>query len=81
METNRACVTRDTRVLWVDDHEPIRRILGRLLRTVARIDVVGEAENGLAAQEMTESLSPDVVIMDVQMPVMNGIEATTSHRV
>ncbi len=68
------------RVLVVDDYPVIRRMLMRFLDFESDCDVVGEAENGQIAIDMTRKLSPDVVLMDVNMPVMNGIEATRRIR-
>ncbi len=69
------------RVILADDHHLIRQGLAGLLRAEADIDVIGEAENGAQAITMTRSLQPDIVVMDVSMPVMNGIDATTEiHR-
>jgi signal transduction histidine kinase len=65
-----------TRVLLVDDHKVMRQGLRQLLDGRADLYVVGEAENGYEAIEKTRSLKPDVVIMDVSMPQMDGIEAT-----
>ena len=62
------------RVLVVDDEELARTRIKGLLEDVPDADVVGEAENGLQAVEMIGSLSPDVVILDIQMPGMNGLE-------
>ncbi len=64
-----------TRVLVVDDDAGNRRILRELLET-QRLEVVGEASDGAEAVELAEKLLPDVVLMDVRMPVMDGIEAT-----
>lgn len=66
------------RVLVTDDH-PIYRagLVERLEDEEGELTVVGEASNGDEAYEMTESLRPDVVLMDLHMPVMAGIEATT----
>ncbi len=64
------------RVLLVDDYLPIRKLLRTWLKRVPGIEVVGEAENGEAAVELMGKLLPDVVIMDVYMPIMDGIEAT-----
>jgi DNA-binding NarL/FixJ family response regulator len=81
METNRAKTNKRIRVLLVDDNIPIRRLLRRFLQTHDTIEVVGEADNGLVAVELVEELLPDAVIMDVQMPVMSGIEATRQIKV
>lgn len=64
------------RVLLVDDYLPIRKLLRRCLKSVPGIEVVGEAENGKTAVELMGESLPNVVIMDVNMPVMGGIEAT-----
>lgn len=63
------------RVLVVDDQELVRSGF-RLILEQARIDVVGEAGNGLEAVRMVRDLSPDVVLMDIRMPEMDGVEAT-----
>ena len=64
------------RVLLVDDHEVLRSGLRYLLDVVDYIEVVGEASNGIEAVEMCGELKPDVVLMDIMMPEMNGIEST-----
>ena len=64
------------RVLLVDDHDLVRAGFRALLDLEPGFDVVGEAENGAEAVRMARLLAPDVVCMDVQMPVMDGIEAT-----
>jgi DNA-binding NarL/FixJ family response regulator len=63
-------------VLIVDDHRIFREGLRALLESEVDIDVVGEAADGREAVEMTRKLAPDVIIMDIRMPKMNGIEAT-----
>lgn len=63
------------RILLADDHNLFRTSLRSLLKT-RDIEVVGEASDGKAAVEMAERLRPDLVLMDISMPVMNGIEAT-----
>lgn len=64
------------RVLLVDDHALVRAGLAALLENTADIDVVGEAENGARAVELARELRPDVVLMDLSMPVLDGVEAT-----
>lgn len=64
------------RVLLVDDQPLIRLGLGAILRSEDEIEVVGEAADGRAAIELAAALDPDVICMDVQMPHMDGIEAT-----
>jgi len=68
------------RVLLVDDEPLFRRGLQLVLRTVTGLEVVGEAADGVEALEQVRELVPDVVLMDVRMPVMNGIEAARRIR-
>lgn len=65
-----------TRVLLVDDHQMMREGLRALLEPIEDVTVVGEAEDGRQGVELVDSLHPDVVIMDVTMPSLNGVEAT-----
>ncbi len=64
------------RVLVVDDHEVVRAGLRMLLGRAAGIEVVGEAADGAAAQAAVALTAPDVVLMDLSMPGMDGVEAT-----
>ncbi len=64
------------RVVLADDHPIFREGLVALLNACPDIQVVGEAENGQMVVELVQMLQPDVVVMDINMPVMNGIEAT-----
>jgi DNA-binding NarL/FixJ family response regulator len=64
------------RVLIVDDVPQVRRELRTLLPLLDTIDVVGEAENGQEAIELAATLRPDVIIMDVEMPIVDGLAAT-----
>lgn len=64
------------RILVTDDSAVTRTFLRRLFDADPSLEVVGEATNGREAVEMTESLRPDVITMDVAMPVMDGVEAT-----
>jgi len=68
------------RVLVVDDHTIVRQGLARLLEEQADIKVVGEAVNGRKAIDLAKELKPDVVVMDIAMPRMNGIEAAKRIR-
>jgi two-component system response regulator NreC len=67
---------RAIRVLLADDHTIVRQGLKLILAAQADFEVVGEAANGREAAELAEKLRPDIVLMDVQMPELNGIEAT-----
>lgn len=64
------------RVLLVDDTALFRTAIAELIDAQEGLSVVGEAENGLEAVEKARSLRPDVVVMDVEMPVMDGVQAT-----
>jgi YesN/AraC family two-component response regulator len=63
------------RVLIVDDSQAIRRLLRRMIERRTTFTVIGEACNGADAIEATERLHPDVIIPDIDMPVMDGVEA------
>lgn len=64
------------RVLLVDDHTVVRQGLRALLAAEDDIEIIGEAENGRQALQLVKKLLPDVVVMDIAMPVLNGVEAT-----
>lgn len=66
------------RVLLVDDHAMVRQGLRTVLDGYADLAVVGEAANGQDAVALAETLNPAVVVMDINMPQMNGIEATAA---
>jgi len=63
-------------VLLAEDHLIVREGLRALLKSEADIEVVGEADNGREAVEITRTLRPDVIVMDIAMPLLNGLEAT-----
>ncbi|OYW31257.1 MAG: DNA-binding response regulator, partial [Chthoniobacter sp. 12-60-6] len=63
-------------VLLAEDHQIVREGLRAMLNLEAGIKVVGEAENGRQAVELFAKLRPDVVVMDIAMPLLNGMEAT-----
>ncbi len=65
-----------SKILIVDDHEVVRQGIRTILRARPQWEVCGEAVNGRDAIEKTRSLDPDVIIMDITMPEMSGIEAT-----
>jgi NarL family two-component system response regulator LiaR len=68
------------RVLLVDDHAVVRQGLKMFLRLDPDLEIVGEAENGEEAIRLVRDQNPDVVLMDLLMPVMNGIDAITHIR-
>jgi DNA-binding NarL/FixJ family response regulator len=63
-------------ILLVDDHAVLRQGLCSLLKTKPDMEIVGEAENGRQAVQLVAKLVPDIVIMDIAMPQLNGLEAT-----
>lgn len=65
-----------TKILLVDDHPILRQGLRSLIEKVDSLTVIGEAGDGVEAVRLAQELSPDLVIMDITMPIMNGIEAT-----
>ncbi len=69
-------MTQPIRVLVVDDHVIVRNGLAQLLATTAEFELVGAAGDGREAIEMVAALRPDVVLMDLSMPEMDGVEAT-----
>lgn len=64
------------RIIVADDTEETRQLVGRYLEFNDRFELVGTAENGQEAIEKVEVLMPDIVLMDINMPKMNGLEAT-----
>jgi len=68
--------TEPIRILLVDDRGLFRSAIAELIDAQDGLEVVGEAENGLEAVEKARALKPDVVVMDIEMPVMDGVQAT-----
>ena len=64
------------RILLADDHAVVRQGFKMILGAQTDMEIVGEAANGREAVELAETLKPDIVVMDVAMPELNGIEAT-----
>ncbi len=69
-------IAENIRVLLADDHPVYRDGLARLLDALGGFDIVGVASNGREAIEHTRSLAPDVIVMDLRMPILDGVEAT-----
>jgi len=65
------------RVLIADDHRLFRQGLRQICETVGGFEVVGEAENGQVAVDLAHQLKPDVILMDINMPVLDGVQATS----
>jgi DNA-binding NarL/FixJ family response regulator len=65
------------RILIVDDQDMVRREVRHILETQNHWEVVGEATNGREALDMVGDAKPDAIVMDISMPVMNGLEATS----
>lgn len=68
--------SKKIRILLADDHSVVRRGFAMILTAQPEMEVVGEARNGREAVERAEKLQPDLVVMDVSMPELNGIEGT-----
>jgi two-component system response regulator NreC len=64
------------RILIAEDHGIVRQGLSRLIDSQDDMEVVGEAEDGLMVTQLAEQLSPDVILMDISMPNLNGVDAT-----
>lgn len=68
------------RVLVVEDHEPFRRFVCSMLEKGTELQVIGEASDGLEAVHKAEELQPDLILLDVGLPTLNGIEAARRIR-
>lgn len=83
LEGQRKVMSKDaavTRVVLADDHDVVRQGLRRLLDRAPEIEVVGEASDGLEALQYVQELEPDVLLLDIEMPVMDGIEVARRLR-
>jgi DNA-binding NarL/FixJ family response regulator len=68
------------RVLVVEDNEPFREFICDILRMSAALEIIGEATDGLEAVDKSEELQPDLIILDIGLPSLNGIEAAKQIR-
>ena len=68
------------RVVLAEDNETVRHGIRNLLNETADIEVVGEAENGVDALRLVDELAPDILLLDVEMPYLNGIEVARRLR-
>jgi two-component system response regulator NreC len=68
------------RVLLADDHPVVRKGLLLIINAEDDMEIIGEAANGREAVEKAQKLSPHIILMDINMPIMNGIEATKNIR-
>lgn len=69
-------MNKKIKILLVDDHDVVRRGLQQMLNQEADIEIVGQCDNGEEAISRAEKLSPNIILMDIKMPVVDGIEAT-----
>ena len=76
VSTAKSAKTPDVRILMVDDHPLVRQGMRGVMDGFQNMHIVGEAADGREAVQLAQSLRPDVVIMDVNMPNMDGVEAT-----
>ena len=70
------CVSKRIRILIADDHELVRTAIADVLADEPDFQVVGQASNGMEAITKTQRLQPDVIVMDVEMPRVDGVNAT-----
>ena len=68
------------RVLVVDDHEAWRRFASTTLRKVSELQIIGEVTDGLQAVQQAQQLHPDLILLDIGLPILNGIEAARQIR-
>ncbi len=76
MQSSKGVGSKTIRILLADDHKILRKGLRELLEKEPHLEVVAEAEDGRTAVQLSQKMSPDVVIMDISMQDLNGVEAT-----
>ena len=67
---------KNTTILIADDHEIIIDGIKSMISSSPNVEIIGEARNGKEAIEKAKTLNPDVILMDISMPIMDGIQAT-----
>ena len=70
-----------SRILSVDDHEPFRRLTSSLLEKRPEFQIIGQASDGLEAIQKAEELQPDLILLDIGLPKLNGMEAAKRIRI
>lgn len=75
MKLKKSLASLSIRVLLVDDFEPYRHSVRSMLRADERLDLVGEAGDGLEAVQKSQNLQPDLILLDIGLPKLNGLEA------
>lgn len=68
-------MSRKTRILLADDEPHVREFLKAIISSISGTELIGEATNGIEAVTLTQQLLPDIVLLDVNMPIMTGVEA------
>src|SRR5947199_5148392 len=71
-----SCIVKTVRILLADDHKVVRHGTRALLSKMPEWEIIGEVDNGRDAVSLTEKLKPDIVILDIGMPQLNGLDAT-----
>jgi len=80
IRTHRPLPNAPIRALVVDDYEPWRRFVRSTLQKLAEVQVIGEAADGLQAVQQAQQLQPDLIVLDIGLPTLNGIEAARQIR-
>src|SRR5215469_99037 len=78
--TQRPLPNSPIRTLVVDDYEPWRRFVRSMLQKLVEVKIIGEAADGMQAVQQAQQLQPDLIVLDVGLPTLNGIEAARQIR-